>query len=237
MQAVLWALLVLLGKILYHICFCSWDFGRYLLRGCQRYRVVDQLRKDRYTDLLKIARTIEGKKKDWYGKLAYWSHAKTKKGAEIFVLCPRGPKGETEAYINMWELLSFVLAKMDEVVVGKATKFAVVWVQLSDHRVWPWEAYRFSENAPDWKIERAAPLSLPSLKLNPKHHVRSNQQRLHYAATPMSGCSGPSIEFAKVTGRQQIHAHSIWNIQNARNLKKLSRVSSKRLSFDRLQTR
>merc|ERR1711988_1586621 len=49
------------------------------------------------------------------------------------------------------------------------------------------EAYRFSENAPDWKIERAAPLSLPSLKLNPKHHVRSNQQRLHYAATPMSG--------------------------------------------------
>lgn len=49
------------------------------------------------------------------------------------------------------------------------------------------EAFRVGGNATDWNIERAAPLTLPSLKLSTKHHVRSSQQRLHYAATPISG--------------------------------------------------
>jgi len=103
--------------------------------------------RDRYADLLALGRNVPlNRKEEWYDRLAWWTEAETKTGARVFVLAPRGPQGQPEAYINMWELLSFVLAKMDEVVVGKATKFAVVWVQLSDHRVWPWEAYRFSES-------------------------------------------------------------------------------------------
>ena len=49
-------------------------------------------------------------------------------------------------YINMRELLGFALSKMHKVVAEEDERFAVVWVQESDHRVGPWFAWRFSES-------------------------------------------------------------------------------------------
>ncbi|OLP88390.1 Lysosomal aspartic protease [Symbiodinium microadriaticum] len=72
--------------------------------------------------------------------------SETKSGARVFVLAPRGPRGETEYGINMHELLAYALSKMHRVVAEEDTRFAVVWVQLSDHRVGPWQCFRFAES-------------------------------------------------------------------------------------------
>eukprot|EP00930_Biecheleria_cincta_P064926 TRINITY_DN5061_c0_g1_i1.p1 TRINITY_DN5061_c0_g1~~TRINITY_DN5061_c0_g1_i1.p1 ORF type:complete len:300 (+),score=58.07 TRINITY_DN5061_c0_g1_i1:38-901(+) len=115
------------------------------LACCQRRRS-REAREASYGKLLDLGRKIpEQKQTDWYEKLAWWSDAKTKRGARVFVLAPRGPQGETDHPIDMSELLAFALTKMDKTVVKENTAFAVVWVQLSDHRVWPWQAWRFSE--------------------------------------------------------------------------------------------
>ncbi|CAE7807560.1 unnamed protein product [Symbiodinium sp. CCMP2592] len=101
----------------------------------------------RYEQLLKIGSAVDQRKReDWYDRLAWWTDVKTKSGARVFVLAPRGPRGETEYGINMHELLAYALSKMHRVVAEEDTRFAVVWVQLSDHRVGPWQCFRFAES-------------------------------------------------------------------------------------------
>ncbi|CAE7425704.1 unnamed protein product, partial [Symbiodinium sp. KB8] len=101
----------------------------------------------RYEQLLKTGSAVDQRKReDWYDRLAWWTDVKTKSGARVFVLAPRGPRGETEYGINMHELLAYALSKMHRVVAEEDTRFAVVWVQLSDHRVGPWQCFRFAES-------------------------------------------------------------------------------------------
>merc|ERR1719464_1057098 len=90
----------------------------------------------KYRDVMLMGRKVTEKRKDWYEKLAWWSDSTTKTGARIFVLVPRGPKGEHDVWIYMWELMSFAVAKMHEHVVTEDKKFAIVWVQFGDHRMW-----------------------------------------------------------------------------------------------------
>ncbi|CAE8612811.1 unnamed protein product [Polarella glacialis] len=109
---------------------------------CRRRRSDEELQKEalkRYSALTaQGAKVPEKKQKEWYDKLAWWTDAQTKLGARIFVLAPRGPQGEAESYVDMSELLGFALSKMHQTVVVEDQKYALVWVQLSDHRVWPW---------------------------------------------------------------------------------------------------
>lgn len=125
-------------------------FSRLLrLLTCRRRRTaqeLDQERQRRYKELLQVGKNVPEKRKEWYDKLAWWSDAKTKSGGRIFVLAPRGPKGETEAWIDMWELLAFCVSKMHEVVVTEGQSYSVVWCMLSDHRAWPWTLRSFRDS-------------------------------------------------------------------------------------------
>ncbi|CAK9089545.1 unnamed protein product [Durusdinium trenchii] len=49
----------------------------------------------------------------------------------------------------MREFLGFALSKMHKTVIEEEQRYAVVWVQESDHRVGPWMAWRFSESLPE----------------------------------------------------------------------------------------
>mmetsp|Transcript_44741 Transcript_44741/g.100456 ORF Transcript_44741/g.100456 Transcript_44741/m.100456 type:complete len:283 (+) Transcript_44741:54-902(+) len=90
----------------------------------------------KYRELMLMGRKVADKRKDWYDKLAWWSDCTTKSGARIFVLVPRGPKGEHDIWIYMWELVAFAVSKMHEHVVIEDKPFAIVWVQFGDHRMW-----------------------------------------------------------------------------------------------------
>eukprot|EP00931_Biecheleriopsis_adriatica_P000484 TRINITY_DN100517_c0_g1_i1.p1 TRINITY_DN100517_c0_g1~~TRINITY_DN100517_c0_g1_i1.p1 ORF type:complete len:283 (-),score=70.03 TRINITY_DN100517_c0_g1_i1:65-913(-) len=124
------------------------DFLRLLT--CKRRCTQEELQKradKRYEELLALGRAVTPRKReDWYDRLLWWSEVKTKRGARVFVLAPRGPQGETEYAINMWELIAYALTKMHDAVVLEDTPFALVWVQQNDHRVWPWSAWRLSES-------------------------------------------------------------------------------------------
>lgn len=116
---------------------------------CQR-RASAEVRQARYEELVAKGQQVpEVKKEDWYERLAWWSEVKTKKGSKVFVIAPRGPSGETDYYINMREFLGFALSKMHKTVIEEEQRYAVVWVQESDHRVGPWMAWRFSESLPE----------------------------------------------------------------------------------------
>lgn len=138
---------------------------------CRHRRSKEDLNADalkRYHSLLASGKTVpEKKQKEWYDKLAWWSEAKTKNGARIFVLAPRGPEAELDFPVDMRELWAYSLCKMHEVIVEEDSKFALVWVQLSDHRVWPWNVLscleslheRYSKNLeavhvvhPSWSV-------------------------------------------------------------------------------------
>merc|ERR1711924_558163 len=58
-------------------------------------------------------------------------------GAKVFVVAPRGPGGDNECYIDMWNLICYCLEQMHDRVVERGEMFAVVWVQMSNHRIWP----------------------------------------------------------------------------------------------------
>jgi len=106
--------------------------------SCRRRskEVLDKERQQRYRDLFLCGRSISEKRKAWYDKLAWWSDCKTKRGGRIFVLAPRGPKGEHDVWIYMWELLGYAINKMHEYVVTQDNRFAVIWVQFGDTRTW-----------------------------------------------------------------------------------------------------
>lgn len=95
----------------------------------------EKARLQRYREMVAAGRKIEDKKKDWYEKLAWWSDVKTKGGGRIFALVPRGPRGEIDMWIDMWELLCFAVGKMHEHVVSEDKPFAIVWCQFGDHRL------------------------------------------------------------------------------------------------------
>jgi len=116
--------------------------------GCRRRLPKEVLEKERtlrYRDLFLCGRNISEKRKSWYEKLAWWSDCKTKHGGRIFVLAPRGPKGEHNVWIYMWELLAFAITKMHEYVVTSDHPFAVIWVQFGDTRMWPLSMTQFRD--------------------------------------------------------------------------------------------
>jgi len=119
---------------------------RRLLGCCRRRSAKDAAPGQRYKDILAVAGNVPKKKKDWYDKLCWWSDVRTKQGARIFVLAPRGPKGELETWIHMWELFSYAVGKMHEFVVDQDSRFTLVWVQMSDHRTWPCSLYEFKDS-------------------------------------------------------------------------------------------
>lgn len=92
----------------------------------------------RYQSLLDAAAKIDAKQRKWYDKLCWWSDVTTKQGADIFVLAPRGPGGQADTRIDIWEFVAYCASKMHDRVVVDGKKFAIVWVQLNNHRFWPW---------------------------------------------------------------------------------------------------
>mmetsp|Transcript_72418 Transcript_72418/g.183265 ORF Transcript_72418/g.183265 Transcript_72418/m.183265 type:complete len:270 (-) Transcript_72418:70-879(-) len=105
--------------------------------GCKRRSAGEEERValQNYRELLVRGRGISEKQRQWYDKLCFWSDAPTKQGGRIFVLAPRGPRGQTEYSIDIWELLAYSLTKLHDHVVTDAKPFAIVWVQLSNHRL------------------------------------------------------------------------------------------------------
>eukprot|EP00933_Yihiella_yeosuensis_P055288 TRINITY_DN54010_c0_g1_i1.p1 TRINITY_DN54010_c0_g1~~TRINITY_DN54010_c0_g1_i1.p1 ORF type:complete len:296 (+),score=54.49 TRINITY_DN54010_c0_g1_i1:36-923(+) len=101
----------------------------------------------RYQRHLELGKSIpERKQKEWYAKCAWWSAGKTKQGNRVFILAPRGPEGERDYPIDMWELLGYALSKMHDVVAVENCPFAVIWVQMNDHQMWPWTMVHFMES-------------------------------------------------------------------------------------------
>lgn len=99
-----------------------------------------------YEALRKCGRSLGDDEKAAFAKMAWWSTSQTKSGAKVFVLAPRGPDGDTECYIPMWKLLAYTASQMHEHVVKRGERFAVVWVQCSNHRVWPFTARAFKSH-------------------------------------------------------------------------------------------
>jgi len=87
-------------------------------------------------------KSLSEKQRYWYDKLCWWSDALTEEGNRIFVVAPRGPKGQIDYPIDMRELMAYCLTKLHDHVVTEQKRFAIVWVQLSDHRLWPWDLRR-----------------------------------------------------------------------------------------------
>jgi len=88
-----------------------------------------------YRELILKGRKVSEKQRYWYDKLCWWSDEPTKGGSRIFVLAPRGPKGQTDYPIDMSEFIAYCLTKLHDHVVTEQRRFAIVWVQLSDHRL------------------------------------------------------------------------------------------------------
>jgi len=135
-----WGFLALLSHVaatlFWHIWSVTTLLGCFCCRRCKRREALEKLRPQRYKELLSTGRKVAGARKEWYEKLAFWSNACTKTGARIFVLAPRGPKGQVDTWIYMWELLCFGVTLMHEVVVTEDRKFAIVWCMQNDHRAW-----------------------------------------------------------------------------------------------------
>jgi len=112
----------------------------------QREVVVDAPRA--YSALLKLGRQIaSGKDEPEYSRMAWWSDASTKEaGAPVFVVAPRGPDGDLEHQVDMWKLLAYSVSQMNEHVVDQGLPYALVWVQLSDHRIWSFSALWFQRS-------------------------------------------------------------------------------------------
>lgn len=119
---------------------------------CRRRRTAEELslsRLQRYEQLLALGRAVPSQRRALYEKLVFWSTGKTKSGAKILVLAPRGPKAETEIYIDMRELFAFAVSIMHDPIVTEGCNFAVIWVQLSDHRAAPWTLWRLRSSLHD----------------------------------------------------------------------------------------
>lgn len=93
-----------------------------------------------YEALRKKGQELSVVEKAAFKQMAWWSAAETKTGAKVFILAPRGPGGDTECSIDMWKLFAYAVDQMHEHVVKHEQRFAVVWVQFSAHRVWPFSA-------------------------------------------------------------------------------------------------
>eukprot|EP00929_Paragymnodinium_shiwhaense_P071143 TRINITY_DN36147_c0_g1_i1.p1 TRINITY_DN36147_c0_g1~~TRINITY_DN36147_c0_g1_i1.p1 ORF type:complete len:292 (+),score=51.45 TRINITY_DN36147_c0_g1_i1:83-877(+) len=117
-------------------CFC-----------CRRRSSADISAK--YGELRRRGEALSKKEKEEYAGMAWWTDAKTKNGARVFVLAPRGPGGDLTYDVPMMDLLAYVLTVMHEAVVVNEEQYAVVWAQGSDHRLWPWQAWRFKQSLPD----------------------------------------------------------------------------------------
>merc|ERR1712194_565217 len=98
----------------------------------------DALAVGRYESLLAQAATLDAARRRWYEKLCWWCDVTTKEGADIFVIAPRGPQGQADYAIDLWDFVAYCVSKMHERVVGDGKRFAVVWVQLNNHRFWQW---------------------------------------------------------------------------------------------------
>jgi len=115
---------------------------------CQRRRSPD-VADEQYQKLLLRGRRLPAAKKQFYAKLAWWTPAKTKSGARIFVVAVREIEvSEDVPHIDMWDLASYVLYLLHDPVVSKHIKYAIVWAQYSEHRAWPRLAYRFKTMLP-----------------------------------------------------------------------------------------
>jgi len=99
-----------------------------------------------YRDLIKCGHSLSDNEKAAFRNMAWWSEVETKTGAKVFVLAPRGAGGDQECYIDMWKLLAFAACQMHDHVVKRDEPYAVVWIQLSSHRVWPLTAMAFKRH-------------------------------------------------------------------------------------------
>eukprot|EP00747_Dinoflagellata_sp_TGD_P169698 gnl/TRDRNA2_/TRDRNA2_199370_c0_seq1.p1 gnl/TRDRNA2_/TRDRNA2_199370_c0~~gnl/TRDRNA2_/TRDRNA2_199370_c0_seq1.p1 ORF type:complete len:350 (+),score=94.15 gnl/TRDRNA2_/TRDRNA2_199370_c0_seq1:42-1091(+) len=98
----------------------------------------------KYRDMVILGRKL--KDKDDYKKMAWWTDAETKKtGERVFVIAPRGPNGMVEWYVDMDQLLAFVVFNLHDHVVTKNKRYSIIWDQLSDHRVFPFQALSFKK--------------------------------------------------------------------------------------------
>lgn len=113
------------------------------LLACRRRASQEEAVQQRYRNLVTASRKIPEQRKHWYDKLSWWSDVPTRRGSRIFVLAPRGPQGQQNYKIDMWELVGYSLSKMHDHVVVENKPFAVVWVQQNDHRIWPLDWRRF----------------------------------------------------------------------------------------------
>jgi hypothetical protein len=101
-----------------------------------------------YEEIRKLAKELTPEEKAACERMAWWSEAETKAGARVFVVAPRGPHGNTECYIDMWALFGYTLDQMHDHVIERGGKYAVVWCQFSNHRVWPLSAHFFRKLLP-----------------------------------------------------------------------------------------
>ncbi|CAK0828018.1 unnamed protein product [Prorocentrum cordatum] len=90
-----------------------------------------------YEGLLATGRAAAASGKGLRG-MAFWSRARAKSGADVFVLAP-----PEEAAVDIWSLLAFCAGEMHERVVEQDRPYVVVWLQVADHKVWPYSAWRF----------------------------------------------------------------------------------------------
>merc|ERR1712216_914465 len=101
--------------------FTGWRFAflwRLLTCQMRARRPGDKKRLARYSQLVLRGRKLSEKKQAFYSKMCWWSNSKTRVGGKIFVIAPRGPKGELDTYIDMWELFAYAVAKMHDAVVA-----------------------------------------------------------------------------------------------------------------------
>jgi len=94
----------------------------------------------RYRSLRCLAEELTEEELANFSSWARWSNSTTKQGARVFVLVT---PGEDAGHVDMWRLCAYALGQMHEHVVLRNESFVVVWVQLNDHRIWPWSAWRF----------------------------------------------------------------------------------------------
>lgn len=98
-----------------------------------------------YETLRKRGVALTQEDKALFKMMAWWSLCKTKTDAKVFLVAPRWP-GNVEDYVDMEKLVAYAISTMDDHVVKNNERFAVVWVQFSDHRVWPHSAWSIKRN-------------------------------------------------------------------------------------------
>mmetsp|Transcript_42182 Transcript_42182/g.98961 ORF Transcript_42182/g.98961 Transcript_42182/m.98961 type:complete len:257 (+) Transcript_42182:111-881(+) len=101
-----------------------------------------------YQRMLEAGSEVHQEDEATFKELVWWSAAKSREGARVLVLAPRGPADDPDGYIDMQKLLAYAVYVAHEQVFQHGDRFIVLWAEMAQRRCTIWEIYSFYRSLP-----------------------------------------------------------------------------------------